>query len=312
MVQARAQCSRVKLIAAQKQEWHRQQEALTDAIDTAKSVYVQEAAHIAETHRRSLKWMHNQLFLRSRMLRQQHGVNSWNAFVRAKHKEANEDLEKGERIKLTQFIADNKTELVRAHSKLTFTEKRAYNMQVLEARQQRNRITHANPKATIHDVNATFTSMDREWMALCARTGVEGFYVAVRGGIEDLSEPKVFFTQKAEKFVKDILNVEPRHLGLKLESFIVSGLDQHTAHRQCPLNKLISECRTFIQEGLDSIALENNIQHPITMNYTNYEQKMVEHRSFALVGWPVPVTVKYAPIHFLLLFLFTCITSRAA
>jgi hypothetical protein len=61
-------------------------------------------------------------------------------------------------------------------------------------------------------------------MALCARTGVKGFYVAVRGSIEDLSEPKVFFTQKAEKFVKDILNVEPHHLGLKLESFIVSGL----------------------------------------------------------------------------------------
>lgn len=64
-------------------------------------------------------------------------------------------------------------------------------------------------------------------MALCARMGIEGFYVAVRGSIEDLSEPKVFFTQKAEKFAKDILNVEPCHLGLKLESFIVSGLGKY-------------------------------------------------------------------------------------
>ncbi|KAG1766508.1 hypothetical protein EV702DRAFT_1050675 [Suillus placidus] len=40
--------------------------------------------------------------------------------------------------------------------------------------------------------------------------------------IEDLSEPKVFFTQKAEKFAKDILNVEPHHLGLKLKSFIIN------------------------------------------------------------------------------------------
>lgn len=61
-------------------------------------------------------------------------------------------------------------------------------------------------------------------MALCARTGAEGFYVAVRGSVEDLSEPKKNFTQKAEKFVQDVLKVEPRHLGLKLESFIVSGL----------------------------------------------------------------------------------------
>ncbi|KAG1846290.1 hypothetical protein F4604DRAFT_1595052, partial [Suillus subluteus] len=197
----------------------------------------------------SLKWMHNQLFLRSRMLHQQHGVNSWNTFIQAKHKEANEgtNLEKGERIKLTQFIEDNKTELVHAHSKLMFAEKRAYNMQVLEACQQRNRITRANPKATIHDVNATFTSMDHKVITL------------------------IFIW-----------------LFLKL----MSCADQHTAHHQRPLNKLISECRTFIQEGLDSIALENNIQHLITMNYTNYEQKMVEHRSFALVSWPVPGPVQ--------------------
>jgi hypothetical protein len=61
-------------------------------------------------------------------------------------------------------------------------------------------------------------------MALCARTGTEGFYVAVRSSVEDLSEPKLFFTEKAEKFVKEVLDVEPRHLGLKLESYIVSGL----------------------------------------------------------------------------------------
>ncbi|KAG2069514.1 hypothetical protein BDR04DRAFT_1021225, partial [Suillus decipiens] len=55
-------------------------------------------------------------------------------------------------------------------------------------------------------------------------TGMEGFYIAVHGGIEDLSEPKVFFTQKVEKFIKDILHMEPWHLGLKLESYVISGL----------------------------------------------------------------------------------------
>ncbi|KAG1742346.1 uncharacterized protein EDB91DRAFT_1081512 [Suillus paluster] len=125
-------------------------------------------------------------------------------------------------------------------------------MQILEACQQKNQIACANPKATSsHDVNATFASMDHEWMALCACMGIEGFYVAVQG----------FFTQKAEKFVKDILNLEPHHLGLKLESFVVSGLD--------------------------SIALENNIKSSIKMNYTNYKQNIVEHCSFALISWPL-------------------------
>ncbi|KAG1876976.1 hypothetical protein C8R48DRAFT_541444, partial [Suillus tomentosus] len=192
----------------------------------------------------SLKWTRSQLFLRSRMLRQQRGVNSWNAFVRVKHMEANEGHERGDRIKLTKFIAENRDQLVHEHSQLSLAEKRALNADVVEARRQKSHAARANPKATRHDMNATFTTMDREWMALCARTGAEGFYVAVRGSVEDLSEPKIFFTQKAEKFVQDVLKVEPRHL--------------------------------------DAIALENDIKGKVNMNYTNYERKIVEHYGLAL------------------------------
>jgi hypothetical protein len=53
---------------------------------------------------------------------------------------------------------------------------------------------------------------------------MEGFYVAVRGGIEDLVEPKIFFTEKSQKFVQDVLGIEPQHLGLKLEAFVISKL----------------------------------------------------------------------------------------
>ncbi|KAG2060350.1 hypothetical protein BDR06DRAFT_863949, partial [Suillus hirtellus] len=49
-----------------------------------------------------------------------------------------------------------------------------------------------NPKAIKHDVNAAFTFMDCEWIALHACTSLEGFYVAVCGGIENLTEPKIF------------------------------------------------------------------------------------------------------------------------
>ncbi|KAG2758115.1 hypothetical protein P692DRAFT_20709924 [Suillus brevipes Sb2] len=120
----------------------------------------------------------------------------------------------------------------------------------------------------------------------CARTGTEGFYVAVRSSIEDLSEPKLFFTEKAEKFVKEVLDVEPRHLSLKLKSYIVSRLHKHTApHRQCPLNKLVSDCCTFIQEGLDSITLKENVGHKVKMNYTNYECNIVERCGIALINW---------------------------
>jgi hypothetical protein len=56
------------------------------------------------------------------------------------------------------------------------------------------------------------------------RTGVQGFYVAVRGSVEEYHEPKVFFSEKALKFVKDVVGLEPKQLALKLEGWCVSGL----------------------------------------------------------------------------------------
>ena len=55
-------------------------------------------------------------------------------------------------------------------------------------------------------------------------TGVEGFYVAVRGSVEDYHKPKLFFSDKALRFVKDVLEIEPQQLALKFEAWCVSRL----------------------------------------------------------------------------------------
>ncbi|KAG2067455.1 hypothetical protein BDR04DRAFT_974406, partial [Suillus decipiens] len=258
----------------------------------------------------SVKWTRNQLFLHSCMLQKTRGVNSWNAFIKAELKAENEGLGRGDRTKITAFIAENKATLLRDYCKLTFTKKQAYNACVLEDCQAKNHTAHVNPKAIKHDVNAAFTLMDHEvcrailiilslllpplhttnvteiysqWMALHARTGLEGFYVAVRSGIEDLAEPKIFFTEKSQKFVHDVLGIEPQHLGLKLEAFVISKLDEHvTLNRQRPLNKLISECRELIQDNLEFILMEKNISGKVKMNYTNYERTIVECHSIEL------------------------------
>ena len=57
-----------------------------------------------------------------------------------------------------------------------------------------------------------------------SRTGIEGFYMAVRESVEDYHEPKLFFSDKALRFVKDVLEIEPQQLALKFEAWCVSGL----------------------------------------------------------------------------------------
>ena len=45
--------------------------------------------------------------------------------------------------------------------------------------------------------------------------------------MEDLSAPKIFFSPKGDKFVRSVLDLEPRRLALKFKSFVVSGLGNY-------------------------------------------------------------------------------------
>ncbi|KIK29886.1 hypothetical protein PISMIDRAFT_6621 [Pisolithus microcarpus 441] len=126
----------------------------------------------------SLKWTRVQL-LKSQNLCDCQRVNSWNAFIRAKLRDANSGRDRGDRVKLTQFVARNKDDLLVAYKNLTPAQQEAYNAKVQVARDTKVMVVRSNPKAISHTVSAAFANMDREWTALCAQTGLEGFYIAV-------------------------------------------------------------------------------------------------------------------------------------
>jgi hypothetical protein len=96
--------------------------------------------------------------------------------------------------------------------------------------------------------------------------------MAVRGSVEDYTEPKLFFSEKALRFVKDVLQLEPKTLALKFEAWCVSGLGNERNHSRqrilfisnadkapAPMraptwNKVISQCRVIIQDGLGTTS----------------------------------------------------------
>ncbi|KAG1719984.1 hypothetical protein EDB19DRAFT_1918332 [Suillus lakei] len=80
---------RAKLTTEQKAERHKKYTKLTDAINTARDSYQEEARSISQDHGRSLKWTCAQLN-GSRLTRQRQKASAWNAFVRGKLNEANE------------------------------------------------------------------------------------------------------------------------------------------------------------------------------------------------------------------------------
>ncbi|KAG2121550.1 hypothetical protein BD769DRAFT_1361244, partial [Suillus cothurnatus] len=230
----------------------------------------------------------HQLYLGRKIVCRQHAPNAWNGFVRQCLNDINEGLSCGDHWKLTEFIEDHKETLKHDYSKLTAAQKNVFVIQVMKKRVENQKIVHNNPKAVQHNMLASFAAMDQEWTALCLRLGIEGFYIAVQGGVKDLSGPKLFFSEKAEKFARAVPDLEPRRLALKLEAFVVSGLDTNVSTTQPhSLNKMISKCRTHLQDELDYILRENKItDRKITMNYTNYKHSIVERYSVTLQGWP--------------------------
>ena len=68
----------------------------------------------------------------------------------------------GERYKLTQFIAENKQELLQAYSKLTAIQKQVYNNAIMTARARKVPVARSNPKIVSRVVSSAFAKMDQE------------------------------------------------------------------------------------------------------------------------------------------------------
>ncbi|KIK12505.1 hypothetical protein PISMIDRAFT_18700 [Pisolithus microcarpus 441] len=155
-----------KLSNGQKEERCTRQMKLASDIAGAQRAYAQEARDIAQNHGRSLKWTCVQL-LKSQNLRDRRRINSWNAFIRAKLCDANSGRDRGDRVKLTQFVAQNKDDLLVAYKNLTPAQQEAYNAEVQVARDTKVMVVHSNPKAISHTVSATFANMDQEMKEYC-------------------------------------------------------------------------------------------------------------------------------------------------
>ncbi|KAG1745400.1 uncharacterized protein EDB91DRAFT_1269742 [Suillus paluster] len=262
-------CARAKLTTEQKAECRQKYTKLTDAINTARDSYQEEARSIAQDHGRSLKWTRAELN-GSRLTRQRRKASAWNAFVRGKLNEANETCGPGQHYRLPAFISAHHTELQRTYRRLSEPEKKKLRLGIDDLCTMRVNIVRSNPKALLKDVNSTFNTMEKEWTAINARTSMEGFYIAVRGDLEHYHEAKLFLTAKAKSFIKDVLHFEPKLLALKFESHRVVDVHDTAAS--------IVETHNILQKN--KLASKK-----IPMNYNNYEKRIVEVYAIAIDGW---------------------------
>lgn len=99
------------------------------------------------------------------------------------------------------------------------------------------------PKAMVKHVNNTFDKMEHEvrmsarfvfyvilttiqWTSIMFRTGMEGFYVAVRGTTDEYHAPQMYFSEQAKLFFKDFMGVDSHFLALQFEAWTTTGLSK--------------------------------------------------------------------------------------
>ncbi|KAG1870326.1 hypothetical protein F4604DRAFT_1583728, partial [Suillus subluteus] len=201
----------------------------------------------------SLKWTQRQLYM-SKNVFNKCRANPWNAFVRQKLMEENEERAVGDQLKHLVFIKAHSTQLVSSYLHLTVADKNRLRESVNTLRMSRVKVTCTNPKALQKDVNVTFKTMQTEHFALKVESWVVG----------DFGKQKAYNKN-------DLLNFHVDSAG--------------TASQRLSLTKLVSLCRQHIQDGLGRLSHRQWPKKKVKMNYDNYKGKIVETYSVALVNF---------------------------
>ncbi|TFK59004.1 hypothetical protein BDN72DRAFT_966187 [Pluteus cervinus] len=260
---------RAKLTAVQLAHRRKKGEALATAIEEKRTGIFGDIEELQDEHHRSNKWIRNQLYLRRNRRRKS---SPWNSFLRREWVKFNSDRSDVDQITFTLFLPASPRSA---------------------ADEEGNREANScKAKGASSTVKKFCQAEELNWSAMCNETGVEGIFIAVRGSIDDLQSPYTFFTEKVASFIRRVLKMTPERLALKLESYVVSEMDQDDDNDDTKVNRkeLVSQCRTLIKDGLNKML--HNMKKlkaslTIKMNYTNYEPKIIIKYGVELVGWPL-------------------------
>ncbi|THG98022.1 hypothetical protein EW026_g4084 [Hermanssonia centrifuga] len=308
---------RAALSDSKRRERRERYQDLKNELATTQNIFAASAREIAKKYGRTERWTKRQVLMST--VTKHRKPNVWNAFVRDKLNACNKGRAIGHRVLLPDFLREQGDRLKTEYERLTSAEKKAYREELLTLREERSTMkARDNPKGCSNRstislwkaeercesnslIHAACSPESDQFASACARTGCEGFFIAVRGAIEDYHEPQAAYTKGAAGFVRDVLKMEPGILTLKFESNVVSSAAVEIQVPEAPakFNKTqaISSARGLLQQTLNEIlrrrdcrAVPKGKEKEIKMNYDNYEAKIVEKYGVALVGFPCKLT----------------------
>lgn len=163
-----------------------------------------------------------------------------------------------------------------------------------------------SPRARIQDFSNTVANIKKLIDGLKLRVGIEGFFCIVRNTTAYHTQPQWFFTSnQLEKYMPlAAKNWSLHNVGTKLEAFAIAGCDpiselfihsvfiiMHSIH----FHRAIDMCNTSkkkadyykmaIREKIQTMLIDITGNPTATMQYSRYEQDIVQRYGIVLEGW---------------------------
>ncbi|KAJ3754645.1 hypothetical protein EV360DRAFT_86638 [Lentinula raphanica] len=124
-----------------------------------------------------------------------------------------------------------------------------------------------------------------ELTRLSSRTGDESLLIIVRGSITRLHQPESFTSsERAENFVYTALKMSSVDLSLKMDAYMVLGIEGVARNQAQALLELKAKTSALILERLKEAAGKYSIKK---MYYVNFEQHITRHYKISVKNWPL-------------------------
>ncbi|PPQ79250.1 hypothetical protein CVT24_007508 [Panaeolus cyanescens] len=214
-------------------------------------------------------------------------LSEWSAFVSMEVKRLNDEAEKeegGKRLK-SSHLSKELSERWAAMSAEERTAATAKHIEEYERQRELDTVGKHNVNIrAFHDTKRNCEQLQANCTALHARTGVEIFFIAVRSELENFNKPFFFATStRIKDFFNSVLNTNIADMSLRMEAYMISGVEGVTKSYAHNLVRFKSEIARLIHAKLNEAA---GYIVP-KMIYVNFASRMTLVHRIVVEGWPL-------------------------
>ncbi|KAL1740506.1 hypothetical protein HDZ31DRAFT_67876 [Schizophyllum fasciatum] len=223
--------------------------------------------------------------------------NGWNTFVSSKVREYNHERPASEHLSGSAYHKRFPGVASQEWYSLSMSARREWGIKGMAAKAAKVAKLHQrrnSNRSVMKDAYNTFEFLRLELIALAARTRMEILLIGVRSEANQLQVPQHFATKKAEDFLKKKVGMDVDTFASKLEIQVLAMDDDKPRNsKTSKLKNLRSEARELLHEGLTA-AVTRAGRLPksgsVSLNFPQYETKIVVPFGVELVGWPSDVS----------------------